>query len=84
MGGGTLPLIVAAALSSLPPELVGVGSGVLNAARQSGGAIGIAVLGALLQGATLKAGLALAMIAAVFLAGAVLTFFFMREGTRPK
>ncbi|MBN8744636.1 MULTISPECIES: DHA2 family efflux MFS transporter permease subunit [Thiomonas] len=84
MGGGTLPLIVAAALSSLPPELVGVGSGVLNAARQSGGAMGIAVLGALLQGATLKAGLALAMIAAVFLAGAVLTFFFMREGTRPK
>jgi hypothetical protein len=37
----------------------------------------------LLQGATLKAGLALTMIAAVFLAGATLIFFFMRENPRP-
>lgn len=84
MGGGTLPLIVAAALSSVPAARVGVGSGVLNAARQSGGALGIAVLGSSLQGVSLKAGLALTTIAAVFFAGAILTFFFMREETSPK
>ncbi len=84
IGGGTLPLIVAAALSSVPSARVGVGSGVLNAARQSGGAMGIAILGALLQGVPLNAGLALTAIAAVFLTGAIVTFLFMREVTAAK
>lgn len=78
MGGATLPLIVGAALANLPSERVGIGAGVLNAARQSGGAMGIAVMGALLYGKTLQADISLATISSVFFAAAVLVFFRLR------
>lgn len=46
--GLTFPVLSAAAVSSLPPERFGVGSAVNQTARQVGGAIGIAVLVAIL------------------------------------
>jgi MFS family permease len=42
--GLTFPVLSAAAVSSLPPERFGVGSAVNQTARQVGGAIGIAIL----------------------------------------
>jgi len=46
--GLTFPVLSAAAVSSLPPERFGVGSAVNQTARQVGGAIGIAILVAIL------------------------------------
>jgi EmrB/QacA subfamily drug resistance transporter len=42
--GLTFPVLSAAAVSSLPPERFGVGSAVNQTARQVGGAIGVAIL----------------------------------------
>ncbi|WP_434596878.1 MFS transporter [Pseudomonas sp. R4-76] len=72
LGGATLPVIVGACLASVPTGKVGVGSGVLNAARQCGGVTGIAVLGATLQASGSATG-ALSIIALAFLAAALLT-----------
>jgi len=41
------PAVVAAAIAAVPPERSGLASGVNNTARQAGGAIGIAVYGAI-------------------------------------
>jgi hypothetical protein len=41
----TLPAASAAAMGAIDPRKAGIGSGVLNAARQVGGALGIAILG---------------------------------------
>jgi DHA2 family methylenomycin A resistance protein-like MFS transporter len=41
------PAVVAAAIGAAPPERTGLASGVTNAARQAGGAIGVAACGAL-------------------------------------
>lgn len=43
-----MPAMTAAAVGSVGRERSGLASGILNAARQSGGALGVAVLGALL------------------------------------
>ena len=44
-----MPAITATAMAGAPADRVGLASGVLNAARQTGGAFGVAVLGALLR-----------------------------------
>ncbi|WP_067664771.1 DHA2 family efflux MFS transporter permease subunit [Nocardia miyunensis] len=44
-----MPAMTAAALAGAPADRVGLASGVLNTARQTGGAFGVAVLGALLN-----------------------------------
>ena len=49
--GCTLPPSMDAALGALTPETGGVGNGLLQAVRQVGGAIGVAVLGTVLNGA---------------------------------
>jgi DHA2 family multidrug resistance protein-like MFS transporter len=49
--GFTLPPSMNAALGALSPERSGVGSGLLQAMRQVGGAIGVTVLGSVLNGA---------------------------------
>lgn len=72
LGGATLPVIVGACLASVPSGKVGVGSGVLNAARQCGGVTGIALLGAMLEEPGRASG-ALSIIALSFVAAAVLT-----------
>jgi MFS family permease len=46
--GLTFPVLSAAAVSSLPPERFGVGSAVNQTARQVGGAIGVAILVAII------------------------------------
>lgn len=76
VGGATLPAIVAAALETVPGGRTGIGSGVLNAARQCGGALGVALLGSLIGlGAGGTPTLALLVIAAVFASGAAVTAF---------
>jgi MFS transporter, DHA2 family, methylenomycin A resistance protein len=45
-----MPAMTAVAVGSAGPQYAGVASGVLNAARQAGGALGVALLGALLTG----------------------------------
>ncbi|WP_235619400.1 MFS transporter [Embleya scabrispora] len=47
-GGLAVPPLTAAMLESVPPERAGLASGVLSAARQFGGAVGVALLGALI------------------------------------
>ncbi|WIM93887.1 MFS transporter [Actinoplanes oblitus] len=64
-----IPALVAAVVGALPGDLAGVGSGALNAARQVGAVVGVAVLGAL------AAHTALIVTALVLLAGAALTAF---------
>ena len=43
-----MPAMTAAVVGAAGPEHAGVASGVLNTARQAGGALGVAVLGSLL------------------------------------
>jgi DHA2 family methylenomycin A resistance protein-like MFS transporter len=45
-----MPAMTALAMSHAPPHRIGLASGVFNASRQTGGALGVAVLGALLIG----------------------------------
>ena len=44
----TVPSLMAAALAGIAPERVGIGTGVLNAARQVGGALGVALFASLI------------------------------------
>jgi len=73
------PAVVAAAMGSVPAAQAGLASGVNNTARQAGGAIGIAIFGALAGSATagdhFVAGMQLAglITAGLFLAAAVAT-----------
>jgi DHA2 family methylenomycin A resistance protein-like MFS transporter len=60
----TMPAATAAVIEAAPAERAGIASGVLNAARQAGGAIGVALLGTLIAGSSLVAGLHLAMASA--------------------
>jgi len=60
-----MPAMTAVAMSHTPSQRVGLASGVFNAFRQTGGALGVAVLGALLTGS--RGGL---MLDAAFLAAA--------------
>ncbi|MBO0772282.1 MAG: MFS transporter [Actinobacteria bacterium] len=45
--GFVTPAVVAAAIAAVPPARAGLGSGINNTARQAGGAIGIALAGAI-------------------------------------
>jgi MFS transporter, DHA2 family, methylenomycin A resistance protein len=45
-----MPAMTALAMSHAPRHRIGLASGVFNASRQTGGALGVAVLGALLLG----------------------------------
>ena len=50
--GMTMTPTTAAAMSAVPVDQAGVGSAVLNSARQVGGSLGIAVMGAIVAGAS--------------------------------
>jgi DHA2 family methylenomycin A resistance protein-like MFS transporter len=75
----TMPAATAATIEAAPGHQAGVASGVLNASRQVGGAIGVALLGTLVAAGAMHAGLALA--AGVFLAGQLVALLAIgREG----
>jgi DHA2 family methylenomycin A resistance protein-like MFS transporter len=77
----TMPAATAAVIEDASAEQAGIASGVLNAARQAGGAIGVAVLGALIAGHAFVSGLhvAMAVSAGSFLVGALVTFIWVRH-----
>jgi DHA2 family methylenomycin A resistance protein-like MFS transporter len=61
----TMPAVTSAAVEGAPPERSGLASGVLNASRQVGGAIGIALLGAFVaRGSDFYSGFRPAMVVA--------------------
>lgn len=79
-GGGLVqPSSAAAVLSSAPAERTGVASATVNASRQVGGALGVALLGSLIARGALVEGLHLAgyICAAAFLFGAALSILYM-------
>jgi DHA2 family methylenomycin A resistance protein-like MFS transporter len=81
-GGLAVPgLNIVVAVSS-PPDLVGVGTAVLNAQRQVGGVLGIAILGAIIGDGTDVGTVhaALAVGAAASVAGVVIAATLVRAG----
>jgi hypothetical protein len=91
--------MTAAALSSVPVDKAGVGSGMLNTFRQVGGSLGIAVMGAILAAGTNSAldsgaspvdafmnGLhhSLYVASAIALAGAVIACVTIRSHARTR
>jgi MFS transporter, DHA2 family, methylenomycin A resistance protein len=65
----TMPAATAATIGAAPARRAGIAAGVLNAGRQVGGAIGVALLGTLVGAGGMHAALALA--GGVFLAGLI-------------
>jgi DHA2 family methylenomycin A resistance protein-like MFS transporter len=82
-----MPAMTALAMADAPQGRIGLASGVLNAARQAGGALGVALLGTLLSvGGSLTLHLSLAVVAALYLAAIALTLIARaddREVARP-
>ena len=76
-----MPAMTHAAIDHTPKERAGIGSAVLNASRQVGGVIGIALLGALISGrGQFVVGLHRGMVicGALFLIGSVLSGRFVK------
>jgi DHA2 family methylenomycin A resistance protein-like MFS transporter len=72
----TMPAATAAVMEAAPPDRGGIASGVVNAARQAGGVLGVALLGTLVSARAGFAGglhLGIALAAVAFFAGAVVT-----------
>lgn len=69
--GVTVPLMTASLLGSVPEARAGVASGALNAVRQAGGAIGVALFGGLPTRGVFLLGAALLAGAAVIAAGLI-------------
>jgi MFS transporter, DHA2 family, methylenomycin A resistance protein len=75
-----MPAMTAAVVGAAGPEHAGVASGVLNAARQSGGALGVAVLGSLLgHGPSLSLHVPLLVATAGYLIAIALALAFIRR-----
>jgi DHA2 family methylenomycin A resistance protein-like MFS transporter len=73
----TMPAATASVIEAAPADRGGIAAGVVNAARQSGGVLGVALLGSLVHARAafipgLRAGLVIA--AGAFLAGAFITY----------
>lgn len=84
LGGPTVaPPITSALLGAVPPVRAGIASGVLNTSRQLGGALAVAVFGALLAGsAGFSSGMRLSLlIGAAAVVGAALVGRSGLEGT---
>jgi DHA2 family methylenomycin A resistance protein-like MFS transporter len=80
----TMPAATTAVVDSAPAERAGLASGAINASRQIGGLIGVALLGALVSaGGTFIPGLHAALIiaTAAFLTAALLTAITLRHPT---
>jgi MFS transporter, DHA2 family, methylenomycin A resistance protein len=75
-----MPAMTAAVVGAAGSEHAGVASGILNAARQSGGALGVALLGSLLgSGHTLDLRVPLAVAAAGYLLALALAWSAIRN-----
>ncbi|TWE11300.1 MFS transporter [Rudaeicoccus suwonensis] len=83
----TMPAATIAVVDGVPASRAGLASGAINAARQLGGVIGIAVLGALVtgHGSQFIDGLHLAVVTAggAFWLGGVIAFVAVRRHTAP-
>ncbi len=80
-----MPAATTAVMEAAPPERGGLASGTLNAARQVGGVIGVALLGTLVASrGTFVVGLrtAMAIAGGVFVLGAILTVLFVERAHR--
>jgi DHA2 family methylenomycin A resistance protein-like MFS transporter len=81
-----MPAATTAVVEAAPEGRAGLAAGVVNAARQVGGVVGIALLGALVSGtgAAFVSGLRVAVMlaGAAFLLGAVITAFTVRRTVR--
>src|SRR5207237_5623523 len=76
-----MPAMTHAAIDHTPKERAGIGSAVLNASRQVGGVVGIALLGALIGG-HFMVGMHRGMLVAgvLFLIGSGVSFRFVDQG----
>jgi DHA2 family methylenomycin A resistance protein-like MFS transporter len=77
-----LPALVTAVVAAAPRDLMGIGSGALNAARQTGAVLGVAVLGTIMAaGATTTGGVRMALLTAAgtLAAGAVVVAFALKK-----
>lgn len=78
-----MPAMTTACIGAAPRERSSIASGVLNAGRQAGSALGVALLGSLVagRGNAFVSGMHVALIIAggVFLLASVLSFFAVRE-----
>jgi DHA2 family methylenomycin A resistance protein-like MFS transporter len=70
--GSIMPAMTAGVLTSSDPKHSGLASGLLNAARQVGGTIGVALLGTIMQSFSMTTGFACAtgLTVVALLAGA--------------
>jgi MFS transporter, DHA2 family, methylenomycin A resistance protein len=78
----TMPAATSAVMESAPPDRGGIASGVINAARQAGGVLGVAVLGSLVSVSSAFVGgmrIGLVIAACAFLLGAALVSGIARE-----
>lgn len=79
----TMPAMTAAVIESAPKARSGIAAAVLNASRQVGGVLGVALLGSLVsRRSSFVPGMhvALGIAGAAFLVGFVLSFLFVRQG----
>jgi MFS transporter, DHA2 family, methylenomycin A resistance protein len=78
----TMPAATATVIEAAPPDRGGIASGVINASRQAGAVLGVALLGSMVRSrADFIPGLhaSLVVAAAAFLAGALITLRGVRR-----
>jgi DHA2 family methylenomycin A resistance protein-like MFS transporter len=76
----TMPAMTAAVIASAPADRSGIASAVLNASRQVGGTLGVALLVSMARHTFIPGlHLALAFAGGAFLLGALLTLLFVRQ-----
>jgi DHA2 family methylenomycin A resistance protein-like MFS transporter len=80
-----MPAMTAVAMSHAPRDRIGLASGVFNASRQTGGALGVAILGALLVGGSGYVSLRAAFLATAgaYVLGIGLAFTGFRRRSGP-
>ncbi|RYG46423.1 MFS transporter, partial [bacterium] len=85
MGITTPPFIIAVMLGAVPHDRAGIASGALNAGRQVGGLLGVAMLGALIGHASPDSiRIALALAALAMAVGTTMAFLFSRTESNPE